>query len=296
MKAIVTGGKGFVGSHIAVRLRDMGHQVIVIDDESAEENDTFYEFEDIEYVTKSILDPVTESLYVGAEVVFQAAAKARIQPSVSKPGSAFETNVLGTQNVCHFSKKAGVKRLLYSASSSCYGKKNKPPFSEEMEVDCQTPYSLSKWMGEEVCKLYSNLYDLETIMLRYFNVYGPREPKKGHYAPVIGLFKQQSALGSPHTIVGTGKQRRDFTYIDDVVNASILSLDVDSLYAYGEVFNIGTGQSTSILEVSKMIGGPSIQIADRVGESMETLADISKARSILKYNPVHKLEDKITSY
>tara|TARA_B100000700_G_scaffold331754_1_gene468002 strand:- start:2236 stop:3126 length:891 start_codon:yes stop_codon:yes gene_type:complete len=296
VKILVTGGKGFVGSHLAVRMRDDGHEVVVIDDESAEENDEFYEFDGIEYHTQSILDPSTEWLYKNTDVVFHAAAKARIQPSVSKPGSAFETNVLGTQTVCHFSKKAGVKRLIYSASSSCYGKKNKTPFREDMDVDCQTPYSLSKFMGEEVCRLYSNLYDLETVILRYFNVYGPREPKKGHYAPVIGLFKQQSSRGEPHTIVGTGKQRRDFTYIDDIVDASILSIDVDSLYAYGEVFNIGTGKSTSILEISKMIGGPSIQIADRVGESMETLADISKARSILKYEPANSLQEKIKSY
>ena len=296
MKVLITGGKGFVGSHLAVKMRDLGHSVVVIDDESAEENDEFYEFEGIEYHTKSILDPSTECLYKDVEFVFHAAAKARIQPSVSKPGSAFETNVLGTQMVCNYSKNAGVKRLIYSASSSCYGKSNKPPFSEDMPVDCQTPYSLSKWMGEEVCRLYSNLYDLETVILRYFNVYGPREPKKGHYAPVIGLFKRQESKGEPHTVVGSGLQKRDFTYIDDIVDASVKSMTVDSIYAYGEVFNIGTGTSTSIIDVSKMIGEKRIRIADRVGESKETLADISKARSILGYNPVHILKDVVNKY
>ena len=296
MKVVVTGGKGFVGSHLSLGMRDRGCEVIVIDDESAEENDEFYEFEDIEYHTKSILDPSTESLYKNAEIVFHAAAKARIQPSVSKPGSAIETNVLGTQAVCEFSRKAGDRRIIYSASSSCYGKMNNPPFVEDMKVDCQTPYSLSKWMGEEVCRLYSNLYDLESVILRYFNVYGPREPKKGHYAPVIGLFKRQLTAQTPHTVVGTGQQKRDFTYIDDIVDASVLAVDVDSIYAYGEVFNIGTGTSTSIMDISKMIGGPHIRIADRVGESQETRADISKASAILKYTPKHNLWDKINCY
>jgi UDP-glucose 4-epimerase len=296
VKVLVTGGKGFVGSHLAVRLRDDGHNVVVIDDESAEENDKFYEFEGIEYHTRSILDPETEQLYKGIDTVFHAAAKARIQPSVTKPGSAFETNVLGTQIVCSYARNADVRRVIYSASSSCYGKTNNPPFTEEMRVDCQTPYSLSKWMGEEVCRLYSNLYNLESVILRYFNVYGPREPKKGHYAPVIGLFKRQQAASKPHTVVGTGFQKRDFTYIDDIIDASLLAVSVDSIYAYGEVFNIGTGISTSIMDVSKMIGTQRVQIADRVGESIETLADISKARSILSYSPRYMLKDAIKSY
>ncbi|MDB4337452.1 NAD-dependent epimerase/dehydratase family protein [bacterium] len=296
MKVLVTGGKGFVGSHLAVKMRDLGNEVIVIDDESAEENDKFYEFEGIEYHTQTILDPSTEWLYKDVDIVFHAAAKARIQPSVSKPGSAFETNVLGTQTVCNFSKNAGVKRIIYSASSSCYGKKNNPPFLETMNVDCQTPYSLSKWMGEEVCRLYSNLYGIETVLLRYFNVYGPREPKKGHYAPVIGLFKRQEAAGEPHTIVGSGLQKRDFTYIDDIIDASVKSISIDPLYAKGEIFNIGTGTSTSIMDVSKMIGSNRIKIADRVGESVETLADITKARQILKYKPSYNLKDVIDSY
>ncbi len=296
MRALVTGGKGFVGSHLAVRLRDLGYSVVVIDDESAEENDEFYEFEGIAYHTQSILDPSTRWLYKDVDVVFHAAAKARIQPSVSQPGSAFETNVLGTQIVCNYARRAGVKRVIYSASSSCYGKKNSPPFSEDMTVDCQTPYSLSKWMGEEVCKLYSNLYGLETVILRYFNVYGPREPKKGHYAPVIGLFKRQESANEPHTVVGTGNQRRDFTYIDDVVDASMLSISVDPVYALGEVFNIGTGISTSIIDVSKMIGEKRVNIAERVGESMETLADINKAKSILGYYPKFSLVDTVKTY
>ena len=296
MKVVVTGAKGFIGSHLSLRMRDLGHDVIAIDDESAEENDEFYEFDGIEYHTKSILDPSTESLYNDTELVFHAAAKARIQPSVSRPGSTFETNVLGTQLVCEYSRKAGVRRIIYSASSSCYGKINKPPFVEDMRVDCQTPYSLSKWMGEEVCRLYSNLYNLESVILRYFNVYGPREPKKGHYAPVIGLFKRQTEAELPHTIVGTGLQKRDFTYIDDIVDASTLAAEVDSIYAYGEVFNIGTGSSTSIKDISEMIGGRSVRIAARAGEAKETLANISKARAILKYAPKYNLKDAIATY
>jgi UDP-glucose 4-epimerase len=137
---------------------------------------------------------------------------------------------------------------------------------------------------------------LETVILRYFNVYGSREPTRGHYAPVIGLFKRQKAAGTPHTIVGSGTQKRDFTYIDDVVDASLLSLDLDSVYAYGEVFNIGSGKSISINEISEMIGGSSIRITARVGESVETRADIAKAKTILQYSSKCNIRDYINSY
>ena len=297
MKVLVTGGKGFVGSHLALRMKNLGHHVIVIDDESAEENDEFYEFEGIEYHTKSILDPTTAALYKDVEIVFHAAAKARIQPSVSKPGSAFETNVLGTQMVCEFSRIAGVKRIIYSASSSCYGKANKTPFTEDMKVDCQTPYSLSKWMGEEVCRLYSNLYNLESVILRYFNVYGPREPKKGHYAPVIGLFKRQSSADMPHTVVGSGLQKRDFTYIDDIVEGIIRLLDKkplinskwsglnpepDSSSAPWSILNIGNNKPTELEHfisiIEKNLGKKAIKnyLGMQPGDVSETAADINK--------------------
>lgn len=296
MKYLVTGGKGFIGSHISECLRNEGHQVIVIDDESAAENQVFYEIDGVEYHKLDICDEKTDSLYDGVDFVFHLAARSRIQPSISNPRETFRVNVLGTQRVLENCKNYSVKRLIYSASSSCYGKINRPPFKETMTTDCQTPYSLSKHMGEDLCKLYSRVWNVKTVILRYFNVYGPREPLKGRYAPVIGLFKRQTKENKPHTIVGTGKQRRDFTYIDDVVNASILSIKLDCVYAYGDIFNIGTGKNYSINEISSLIGDEKIQIPTRAGEAFETLADNSKARSLLNWSPKYDLKDVINDY
>jgi UDP-glucose 4-epimerase len=181
-----------------------------------------------------------------------------------------------------------VKRVVYSASSSYYGHASKPPFIEHAPKGCATPYSLSKWQGEEVCDLYAKLYGLSTISLRYFNVYGPREPLKGEYAPVMGLFKRQKEAGKPMTIVGDGNQRRDFTHISDAVEANLLA--AEKLSVTGPV-NIGTGRNYSINELSEMIGNDRVYVPERVGETRETLADNSRARKELGWEPRVRLED-----
>jgi UDP-glucose 4-epimerase len=181
-----------------------------------------------------------------------------------------------------------VKRVVYSASSSYYGHASKPPFIEYAPKGCATPYSLSKWQGEEVCDLYTKLYGLSTISLRYFNVYGPREPLKGEYAPVMGLFKRQKEAGQPMTIVGNGKQRRDFTHISDVVDANLIA--AEKLNVTGPV-NIGTGRNYSINDLAVMIGGDRLYVAERVGETRETLANNMRAREELGWTPKVALED-----
>jgi UDP-glucose 4-epimerase len=181
-----------------------------------------------------------------------------------------------------------VKRVVYSASSSYYGHASKPPFLEYAPKGCATPYSLSKWQGEEVCDLYTKLYGLSTISLRYFNVYGPREPLKGEYAPVMGLFKRQKEAGQPMTIVGDGKQRRDFTHISDVVEANLIA--AEKLNVTGPV-NIGTGRNYSINDLAVMIGGDRLYVAERVGETRETLANNMRAREELGWTPKVALED-----
>jgi UDP-glucose 4-epimerase len=197
-------------------------------------------------------------------------------------------NVLGTPRVLELSRLAGVKRVVYSASSSYYGHASKPPFLEYAPKGCATPYSLSKWQGEEICDLYTKLYGLSTISLRYFNVYGPREPLKGEYAPVMGLFKRQKEAGQPMTIVGNGNQRRDFTHISDAVEANLLA--AEKLHVTGPV-NIGTGRNYSINDLAVMIGGDRIYVAERVGETRETLANNMRAREELGWTPKVKLED-----
>jgi nucleoside-diphosphate-sugar epimerase len=287
MKALVTGGAGFIGSHIVDALVNRGDEVICVDDQSAPQNSTFYWNDGATNISTDIRK-LHENVYRGVDVVFHLAARSRIQPTVNNPSECFSVNVLGTQQVLEMSRRVGVKRVVYSASSSYYGHASKPPFIESAPKGCATPYSLSKWQGEEVCDLYTKLYGLSTISLRYFNVYGPREPLKGEYAPVMGLFKRQREAGDPLTIVGNGKQRRDFTHISDVVEANLIA--AERLDVTGPV-NIGTGRNYSINDLAVMIGGDRLYVAERVGETRETLANNTRAREELGWSPKIALED-----
>ena len=287
MKALVTGGAGFIGSHIVDALIARGDEVVCVDDVSAPQNDQFY-WNDAATNVRADIRNLHQGLYDGVDVVFHLAARSRIQPTVNNPSECFSVNVLGTQRVLDCSRLAGVKRVVYSASSSYYGHASKPPFIESAPRGCATPYSLSKWQGEEVCDLYTKLYGLSTISLRYFNVYGPREPLKGEYAPVMGLFRRQQDAGIPMTIVGDGKQRRDFTHISDAVSANLLA--AERVNVTGPV-NIGTGRNYSINELAQMIGGDRLYTADRVGETRETLANNIRAREELGWYPRVTLED-----
>jgi len=281
MKALVTGGAGFIGSHIVDALIARGDEVICVDDKSAPQNDQFY-WNDAATNVHADIRKLHQDLYDGVDVVFHLAARSRIQPTVNNPSECFSVNVLGTQRVLDCSRLAGVKRVVYSASSSYYGHESKPPFIESAPKGCATPYSLSKWQGEEVCELYTKLYGLSTISLRYFNVYGPREPLKGEYAPVMGLFKRQKAAGHPMTIVGNGNQRRDFTHISDAVEANLLA--AEKLNVTGPV-NIGTGCNYSINDLADMIGGERVYVPERTGETRETLANNMRACEELHWKP-----------
>ena len=288
MRALVTGGAGFIGSHIVDALIERGDDVICIDDQSAPQNGVFYWNQQAVNIIDDIRDENLRKHYVDVDVVFHLAARSRIQPTVNNPSECFSVNVLGTQEVLEASRISGVKRVVYSASSSYYGHASKPPFIEGAPKGCATPYSLSKWQGEEVCDLYTKLYGLSTVSLRYFNVYGPREPLKGEYAPVMGLFKRQRVSGLPMTIVGDGEQRRDFTHISDVVRANLLAAEY--LSVTGPV-NVGTGRNFSINDLAKMIGGETVNLPERVGETRETLANVNRAREELSWVPEVRLED-----
>ena len=288
MKALVTGGAGFIGSHIVDALIDRGDEVICIDDCSSPQNADFYWNPRAKNYIADIRAEDVAGLYDGVDVVFHLAARSRIQPTISNPSESFSVNVLGTQKVLENARLAGVKRVVYSASSSYYGQKNRVPFVESMNPGCATPYSLSKWQGEELCDLYTRLYSLSTVSLRYFNVYGSREPLKGEYAPVMGLFRRQKQAGDPMTIVGDGRQRRDFTHISDVVRANLLA--AEKLEVTGPI-NIGTGKNYSINDLAVMIGGNRLYVADRVGETRETLANNMRAREELGWTPRVNLED-----
>lgn len=305
MISVVTGGCGFIGSHIVDKLISLGHQVRVIDDLSAQENKKFYYNEKAVYWKKDITKDDCNDIFVGADYVFHLAARSRIQPTIGSPNSCFEVNVVGTQRVLEWSRINLIKRVVYSGTSSLYGHKNKPPFNTEMSPDCLNPYSLSKKMGEDICKLYNDMYKLPSIVLRYFNVYGPREPLKGEYAPVIGLFKRRKREDLPATIVSPGTQRRDFTYIDDVVEANICAMNSSVVDIPFSVYNVGTGKNYNMFELSEMIyGRPGSGdwsgvvdiIPPRPAEVKETLADIESTIKDLGWRPKFNLEDMINSY
>ncbi len=292
MKALVTGGAGFIGSHIVDSLISKGHKVTCIDDCSAPQNSQFYWNSSAKNYHTDIRAEDISGLYDGIDVVFHLAARSRIQPTISNPAESFLVNVIGTHCVLENARRAGVKRVVYSASSSYYGQKNSTPFNELQPSGCTTPYSLSKWQGEQICDLYTRLYGLSTVSLRYFNVYGPREPLKGEYAPVMGLFKRQKDSGLPMTIVGDGNQRRDFTHVSDVVEANLLA--AERLNVTGPV-NVGTGRNYSINDLAVMIGGDRLYVADRIGETRETLANNARAMQELGWNPKVNLEDYLRS-
>jgi UDP-glucose 4-epimerase len=294
VKSLVTGGAGFIGSHIVDALIKKEHTVIVIDNESAETHDSFWYNPRAKYYKHDICDiESTKNLYKDVDYVFHCAAESRIQPTILNPIGAVKTNILGTATVLQLSREASVKKVIYSSTSSAYGVKNPVPFNETMPDDCLNPYSIAKVSGEKLCSLYTRLYGLKTIILRYFNVYGPREPLRGPYAPVVGLFIRQYKSGNPLTIIGDGTQRRDFTHIDDIINANILAMYNDSHANYGEIFNVGTGKNHSITELASMISDQTINLSPRPAEAHITLANNEKIKTILKWTPTKKLEDYI---
>lgn len=295
MKSLVTGGSGFIGSHIVDKLIELGHEVIVVDDQSAITHEKFYFNDKAEYHCISITNSYVSGLFQDVDYVFHLAAESRIQPSLINPELTIDTNIYGTSKVLRYALNYGVKRVMYSSTSSAYGLVNPIPLKEDMKKDCLNPYSITKTAGEDFCKMYTNLYGLETVTFRYFNVYGERQPTKGQYAPVVGLFQKQSEADEPMTIVGDGEQTRDYTHVSDVVEANILAMTAPE-EACGEIFNIGTGTNHSVNSIARMIGGNSKFIAARIGEARHTLADIGKAKRILNWKPKVKLEDWLNEF
>ena len=290
MKALVTGGAGFIGSNLVDTLIDKGWEVIVIDDESSDAHEQFYFNPKAKYLKFSITNyKAIRPCFEGVDYVFHLAAESRIQPAIQNPTHAVHVNAVGTCNVLQAAREAGVKRVIYSSTSSAYGLKNEPPLVETMPKDCLNPYSVSKTAGEELCKMYNDLFGLETITFRYFNVYGPRQCTRGQYAPVIGLFLRQKANGKPMTVVGDGLQTRDYTHVYDVVQANILATECTE--GLGEIINIGTGISHNILDLVEMIGGDHIHIDPRPGECRHTKANNEKAKRILKWEPTQSLKE-----
>jgi len=293
MKSLVTGGAGFIGSNLVDSLIELGHEVIVIDNEYSDVHEHFYYNDKAKNYNLDIRDyENTRLLYDGVDYVFHTAAEARIQPAIQNPIEAVSINSVGTCTVLQCAREAGVKRVMYSSTSSGYGLANDIPNVETQPDDCLNPYSVSKVNGEKLCSMYTKLFGLPTIIFRYFNVYGERQPLKGQYAPVIGIFLRQRRDGEPLTIVGDGEQRRDFTHVVDVVQANIRAAVTDLHEdAFGQVYNVGCGKNYSVNEIASMISDNTVNIPPRIGESRVTLADNSKIVSTLGWQPTVDLEE-----
>jgi UDP-glucose 4-epimerase len=296
LKVLVTGGAGFIGSNLVDKLIGLGHEVIVIDNESSDAHDSFYWNDKASNHKKDINDyKATRKLYDGVDVVFHLAAESRIGPSIENPVKAFATNVVGTTTVLQCSREAGVKRFILSSTSAAYGN-NVLPNSETQFDDPLNPYSVSKVSAEKICKMYTDLFGLNTIVLRYFNVYGERQPQRGQYAPVIGIFMKQLKNNEPLTVVGEGDQKRDFVHVSDVVSANILAGTSEVLTrSFGGVYNVGSGKNYSIFEIARMISGTIKFVPERSGEMKETLCNNNKIKNDLKWEPKISLEDWIKS-
>ena len=289
-KVVVTGGAGFIGSHLVDALIDRNFDVYVVDNLSNGKEDNinkkakFFK-EDIRNL-KAIKEIIN-----GAEYIFHLASLPRVQFSIEHPVESHDVNVNGTLNVLIAAKDNGVKKVIYSASSSAYGEQDEILLREEMAANPISPYGLQKYIGELECKVFNRVYGLPTVSLRYFNVYGPRFNAEGAYALVIGKFLKQKKEGKPLTIVPDGEQTRDFTHVRDAVSANILAMESGNV-GKGEVINIGAGRNQSVNKIAAMIGGPTEFCEPRL-EPKHTLADNTKAKKLLGWEPKISIEEGI---
>ena len=289
MRILVTGGAGFIGSHLVDRLIKENHKVIVIDNLTTgkEENiNPQAEFYNLDIYDFEKIKPLFEKI----DFVFHLAAIPQILVSIKDPVETSKVNILGTINVFKAAIEAKVKRVIFASSSSVYGNQEKLPLKENMRPNPVNPYALQKLVGEQFAKLFTKLYGIPIISLRYFNVYGPRININSDYSSVIGKFLKQKAEGKPLTIFGNGEQTRDFCYIDDVVDATIKAMKSKKLKG-GEVINIGSGKSYSINYLADLIGGKRKYLAPREGDVKHTQADITLAKKLLTWQPKVSFEE-----
>ena len=292
-KCLVTGGAGFIGSNLVDELIKRGDEVVIIDNLLTGKKENINPKADFHEVDMRDLEKI-KPLFNGVDYVFHLAAFARVQPSIEDPITANDINLNGTLNVLVSARDAGVKKVVYSASSSAYGNQEKMPLREGMSAHPLSPYGLQKYVGELYCRLFSEIYKLPTVSLRYFNIYGKRQLLEGAYCLVMGIFVRQRLAGEPMTITNDGEQRRDFTSVIDAVRANILAAESDKT-GKGEVINIGAGKNYSVNELAKMIGGPTKFIGDRI-EPKETLADNSLAKELLGWEPTVELPEWLEEY
>ena len=292
MKVVVTGGAGFIGSNLVELLLKKKWKVVVIDNLSTGNIDNIKNFKSKIKFIKSDISKIGRwsNSFRNVDIVFHLAALADIVPSIQKPTNYFKSNVTGTFNIVNVCKKYKVKKLLYSASSSCYGIPSKFPTNEKELINTQYPYALTKRLGEEIVLHWGKVYNLDVTSLRLFNVYGPKSRTSGTYGAVFGVFLAQKLNNKPYTVVGNGKQTRDFTYVSDVVNAFYMASKKNT---NSKVFNVGSGKTISINKIVEILGGKKIYIPKRPGEPDCTFADIRLIKKELKWSPKINIETGI---
>lgn len=287
---LVTGGAGFIGTNLCERLVAGGNHVVVVDDLSAGKVERLPK--EVAFYKRDICDTKElTKLMVGVDVVVHLAALPRVQFSIEHPFETQHVNVDGTLSVLESARVAGVKRVVYAASSSAYGDQATMPLVETMPTQPKSPYGLHKYVGEHMMRLWHEIHGIETVSLRFFNVYGPHFDPNGAYALVIGKFLKQRSEGQPMTITGDGAQTRDFTHVRDTIDA-VIRASRDERVGHGEVMNVGAGRNVSINEIAKIIGGPVEYVPARL-EPKHTLADTTKIRLLLDWEPKVKLEEGI---
>ena len=283
MRILVTGGAGFIGSHLVDRLIKEGHKVIVIDNLSTGKKENLNPKADFHNFDICDFEKI-KPLFQNVDYVFHLAAIPRVPISVKDPITTSEANVMGTINVFKAATDNKIKRVVFISSSSVYGDQKELPLREDMTPNPISPYALQKLVGEQFAKLFTQLYKVPIISLRYFNVYGPRIDPDSEYSLVIGKFLRQKSQGKPLTIFGDGEQTRGFCYIDDVVEANIKAMKSDE-FKGGEVINIGSEKSHSINYLSELIDGEVKYLPPRVGDVRHTQADITLAKNLLDWQP-----------
>ena len=279
---LVTGGAGFVGSHIAERLLGDGHDVVVLDNFAAGRREnlaTMAANPALVLHEVDIADYAAAPHFKDVDWVFHVAALADVVPSIEQPMKYHHSNVNGTIATLEASRAAGVKRLVYMASSSCYGLPDIFPTPESAKINTMYPYALTKYLGEQMVMHWSQTYGLPCNSLRAFNIFGPRSRTTGSYGAVFSVFLAQKLAGEPLTVVGDGSQTRDFTFVTDIVNALVMTVESEVM---GEIMNVGTGQPRSVNEIAALLGGEVVHIPKRPGEPDCTQADISKIH--IKFN------------
>lgn len=292
-KVIVTGGAGFIGSHVVDKLLAIGAQVTVLDNFSTGRPENLNHLnQDVRLIESDISKiGAWEREFEGTDWVIHLAALADIVPSIQSPDDYFNANVVGTYNILQTAKAYGVSRLVYSASSSCYGLADIFPTPENAPINAQYPYALTKRIGEELVLHWAKVFGLGALSLRFFNVYGPRSRTSGTYGAMFGVFLAQKLAGKPFTVVGDGNQTRDFTFVTDIADAVLAACQSSSR---GDVYNVGSGNTISVNDIVKKMGGEVVHIPKRPGEPDCTFADISAIKRDLGWSPKIGIDEGIS--